>query len=123
MSTSSFGPDRGQTPLQGGQLLAAGMVLAAANFIAVLDTTIANVSVPTIAGNLGATSSQASRSRAFPQELAGASLRAVLCAEPVVVVVAISHPLLIDEGAVDGARHPPPLFATIANAYIPSMIS
>lgn len=58
MSTSSFGPDRGQTPLQGGQLLAAGMVLAAANFIAVLDTTIANVSVPTIAGNLGATSSQ-----------------------------------------------------------------
>ena len=45
-------------PLQGGQLLAAGFLLASANFIAVLDTTIANVSVPTIAGNLGATSSQ-----------------------------------------------------------------
>jgi len=40
-------------------LLAAAFVLAGANFLAVLDTTIANVSVPTIAGNLGATSSQA----------------------------------------------------------------
>jgi DHA2 family multidrug resistance protein len=45
-------------PLQGGALVAAGLLLASANFIAVLDTTIANVSVPTIAGNLGATSSQ-----------------------------------------------------------------
>lgn len=50
--------DGPQAPLQGSQLLLAGLVLASANFIAVLDTTIANVSVPTIAGNLGATSSQ-----------------------------------------------------------------
>ena len=44
--------------LTGGQLLAAGLLLAIANFVAVLDTTIANVSVPTIAGALGASSSQ-----------------------------------------------------------------
>ncbi|MFC3651539.1 DHA2 family efflux MFS transporter permease subunit [Dyella humi] len=45
-------------PLSGGMLIAAGLILAAANFVAVLDTTIANVSVPTIAGALGASSSQ-----------------------------------------------------------------
>ncbi len=44
--------------LKGGMLVAAGLLLASANFIAVLDTTIANVSVPTIAGSLGASSSQ-----------------------------------------------------------------
>jgi DHA2 family multidrug resistance protein len=33
-------------------------VLAAANFVAVLDTTIANVSVPNIAGGLAVSSSQ-----------------------------------------------------------------
>src|SRR5471032_2481717 len=44
--------------LTGGMLIGAAMLLAAANFIAVLDTTIANVSVPNIAGALGATSSQ-----------------------------------------------------------------
>jgi DHA2 family multidrug resistance protein len=35
-----------------------GILLAMANFLAVLDITIANVSVPTIAGNLGASPSQ-----------------------------------------------------------------
>ncbi|MGF6935547.1 DHA2 family multidrug resistance protein [Paraburkholderia sp. UCT70] len=45
-------------PLSGGMLIAAALLLAAANFVAVLDTTIANVSVPTIAGALGASSSQ-----------------------------------------------------------------
>lgn len=45
-------------PLAGGRLWLAAIVLAAANFIAVLDMTIANVSVPNIAGNLGATTSQ-----------------------------------------------------------------
>ena len=35
-----------------------GILLAMANFLAVLDMSIANVSVPTIAGNLGASSSQ-----------------------------------------------------------------
>jgi len=37
---------------------AAAVMLAAANFLAVLDTTIANVSVPNIAAGLGASSSQ-----------------------------------------------------------------
>ena len=48
----------GQAPLSGGMLWAAAIILAAANFIAVLDMTIANVSVPNIAGGLGATTSQ-----------------------------------------------------------------
>ncbi|WP_018606654.1 DHA2 family efflux MFS transporter permease subunit [Uliginosibacterium gangwonense] len=46
------------SPLTGGMLWLAAIVLAAANFVAVLDMTIANVSVPTIAGALGATNSQ-----------------------------------------------------------------
>lgn len=46
------------TPLSGGMLWLAALVLASANFIAVLNMTIANVSVPSIAGNLGATTSQ-----------------------------------------------------------------
>jgi len=45
-------------PLQGGMLWVAAIVLALANFIAVLDMTIANVSVPNIAGSLGISSSQ-----------------------------------------------------------------
>jgi len=45
-------------PLTGGMLWAVAVILAVANFIAVLDMTIANVSVPSIAGALGATSSQ-----------------------------------------------------------------
>jgi DHA2 family multidrug resistance protein len=45
-------------PLEGGQLVLAALLLAAANFVVVLDTTIANVSVPNIAGGLGASSSQ-----------------------------------------------------------------
>jgi len=50
--------DAGIKPLEGGQLALAAILLAAANFIVVLDTTIANVSVPNIAGGLGATTSQ-----------------------------------------------------------------
>ena len=45
-------------PLTGGMLIGAALLLASANFVAVLDTTIANVSVPNIAGGLGASSSQ-----------------------------------------------------------------
>lgn len=45
-------------PLSGGALWLAAIVLATANFIAVLDVTIANVSVPHIAGGLSATTSQ-----------------------------------------------------------------
>jgi DHA2 family multidrug resistance protein len=54
--TTSTAPP--QAPLQGGMLWFAAIVLAAANFIAVLDMTIANVSVPSIAGSLGISSSQ-----------------------------------------------------------------
>ena len=47
-----------EQPLKGGMLFLAAIVLASANFIAVLDMTIANVSVPNIAGSLGISSSQ-----------------------------------------------------------------
>lgn len=46
------------SPLEGGLLWMAGIVLALANFVAVLNMTIANVTVPNIAGALGAGSSQ-----------------------------------------------------------------
>ena len=46
------------TPLTGGQLWFAALMMAAANFIAVLNMTIANVAVPNIAGALGAATSQ-----------------------------------------------------------------
>ena len=39
--------------MSGGTLLLSGLVLALSNFMVVLDTTIANVSVPHIAGGLG----------------------------------------------------------------------
>jgi len=45
-------------PLEGGMLWVGGIVLALANFVAVLNMTIANVTVPDIAGALGAGSSQ-----------------------------------------------------------------
>ncbi len=45
-------------PLTGGKLVLAGFMLALANFIVVLDTTIANVSVPHIAGGLAISPSQ-----------------------------------------------------------------
>ncbi|OJW49976.1 MAG: MFS transporter [Candidatus Accumulibacter sp. 66-26] len=45
-------------PLTGGMLWLAAIMLAAANFIAVLNMTIANVAVPNIAGALGAATSQ-----------------------------------------------------------------
>src|SRR5579883_2884572 len=49
---------KGPPPLEGGMLWVAGIVLALANFVAVLNMTIANVTVPDIAGALGAASSQ-----------------------------------------------------------------
>lgn len=45
-------------PLQGGTRLLVTFALSMAVFMQVLDTTIANVAVPTIAGNLGASTSQ-----------------------------------------------------------------
>ena len=44
-------------PLKGNMLWFAAILLSGANFIAVLDMTIANVSVSSIAGNLGVTTS------------------------------------------------------------------
>jgi DHA2 family multidrug resistance protein len=45
-------------PLSGGMLWLAALMLTAANFLAVLNMTIANVAVPSIAGALGAATSQ-----------------------------------------------------------------
>uniref|UniRef100_UPI003563F4DB MFS transporter n=1 Tax=Novosphingobium sp. TaxID=1874826 RepID=UPI003563F4DB len=45
-------------PLTGTKLLLAAFAIGMGNFLVVLDTTIANVSVPTIAGALGVSSSQ-----------------------------------------------------------------
>ena len=45
-------------PLTGAAMWLAAIVLASANFIAVLDMTIANVSVPNIAGSLGISADQ-----------------------------------------------------------------
>jgi DHA2 family multidrug resistance protein len=57
MSMEITKPDS-DPPLQGGMLWIAALLLAAGNFIAVLNMTITNVAVPTIAGSLGITSSQ-----------------------------------------------------------------
>jgi DHA2 family multidrug resistance protein len=45
-------------PLTGVRLYVAAILIGLGNFLVVLDTTIANVSVPTIAGNLGVSSTQ-----------------------------------------------------------------
>lgn len=47
-------------PMQGAQLALVSFALALGTFMQVLDSTIANVSLPTIAGNLGASTSQGS---------------------------------------------------------------
>ena len=62
MATAAAAPSaNGNGDLQaltGPRLILAGFVLALANFIVVLDTTIANVSVPHIAGGLGVSASE-----------------------------------------------------------------
>jgi DHA2 family multidrug resistance protein len=45
-------------PLQGKQLALAAVVLSLANFMVVLDTTITNVALPTISGNLGVSTTE-----------------------------------------------------------------
>ena len=50
--------DQNSQPLNGSRLLLAGLVLALTNFMVVLDTTIANVSVAHVAGSLGISGSQ-----------------------------------------------------------------
>jgi DHA2 family multidrug resistance protein len=51
-------PETEIEPLTGGKLWLAALMIAAANFMAVLNMTVANVSVPSIAGALGAATSQ-----------------------------------------------------------------
>ena len=46
-------------PLTGGKLALGAIMLAMANFLAILDTTIANVSVSNIAGSLGTSPAKA----------------------------------------------------------------
>jgi DHA2 family multidrug resistance protein len=51
-------PGTEMKPMVGGQLAVTALVLAMGTFMQVLDSTIANVSLPTIAGNLGVSSDQ-----------------------------------------------------------------
>ena len=53
MSGEADGGAAGTAPLKGGALAITALALALGTFMQVLDTTIANVSLPTIAGNLG----------------------------------------------------------------------
>src|SRR5580698_9580784 len=55
---ASPGPSAAPAPLQGGQLALISLALALGTFMQVLDSTIANVSLPTIAGNLGVSPDQ-----------------------------------------------------------------
>jgi DHA2 family multidrug resistance protein len=55
---SAAGVTRQPAPLKGGRLAITAFALALGTFMQVLDTTIANVSLPTIAGNLGASTDQ-----------------------------------------------------------------
>lgn len=54
----AFSDAREAPPLTGIKLYAAAIIIGLGNFLVVLDTTIANVSIPTIAGNLGVSSTQ-----------------------------------------------------------------
>jgi len=59
MSAAAFRADAPLArPLTGAALYVAAILIGLGNFLVVLDTTIANVSVPTIAGSLGVSSSQ-----------------------------------------------------------------
>lgn len=49
---------REAAPLKGAPLFIAAILIGLGNFLVVLDTTIANVSIPTIAGDLGVSSTQ-----------------------------------------------------------------
>ncbi|WP_340642799.1 DHA2 family efflux MFS transporter permease subunit [Rhodocyclus gracilis] len=58
MTQASAGAPRALQPLQGGSLVLGTLALSLATFMNVLDTTIANVSLPAIAGDLGVAPSQ-----------------------------------------------------------------
>ena len=55
---SAAGQDNAKAPLKGAALAITAFALAMGTFTQVLDTTIANVSLPTIAGDLGASTDQ-----------------------------------------------------------------
>ena len=55
---SDAAPPAEPPPLKGGALFLAAFLLSIGNFMVVLDTTIANVSVPNIAGGLAVSPSQ-----------------------------------------------------------------
>src|ERR1700759_5176842 len=55
---SAAGAPPGLPPLKGTQLGISALALALGTFMQVLDSTIANVSIPTIAGDLGASVTQ-----------------------------------------------------------------
>ncbi|MCJ8158290.1 DHA2 family efflux MFS transporter permease subunit [Sphingomonas sp. LaA6.9] len=56
--TKAFAAAREAPPLTGVKLYAAAILIGLGNFLVVLDTTIANVSINTIAGSLGVSASQ-----------------------------------------------------------------
>ena len=58
MAEAAQGAAAPPPPLRGGGLMAAALLLSLANFMVVLDTTIANVSVPHIAGGLAVSPAQ-----------------------------------------------------------------
>jgi len=58
VSARVFAHQKSAGPLSGLSLIIAAIAIGAGNFLVVLDSTIANVSVPTIAGSLGVSSSQ-----------------------------------------------------------------
>jgi DHA2 family multidrug resistance protein len=58
MAATAYAGYAEPVPLKGGALALAGFVLAAANFMVVLDMTVANVSVPNIAGGLAVAPSE-----------------------------------------------------------------
>ena len=58
MSDTAATPAGAAPQFSGGALILGGLLLAAANFLVVLDTTIANVAVPHIAGGLAVSPSQ-----------------------------------------------------------------
>src|SRR5208282_2354850 len=57
-NTVALSESSASAPLMGLKLLAACLAIGMGNFLVVLDTTIANVSVPTIAGGLGVSATQ-----------------------------------------------------------------
>jgi MFS transporter, DHA2 family, multidrug resistance protein len=58
MNNSTAAGSGHPAPLKGGARAITLLALALATFMQVLDTTIANVSIPTIAGNLGVSADQ-----------------------------------------------------------------